>query len=454
MVSENFKNPLGIDSIGSLLKKLAIPAVIANVVNALYNIVDQIFIGQGIGHLGNAATSIAFPVTTICMALGLMFGVGGASKFNLELGKGDIKSARKAGGTAASSILIIGIILCIFIRIFLSPLLVFFGATDSILSLAKTYTGITSLGIPFLLFATSMNPLVRADGSSRYSMMAVIAGAVLNTILDPIFIFTFNWGMAGAAWATIIGQGVSAIILMVYFKDFKSVKFKKADFRPEFKMIKDVCALGMATFIFQFSNLIVQIITNNSLKYYGGISIYGSDIPIAVAGVIARINVIFVAVIIGVVQGSQPISSFNYGAKLYERVREVIRLSIKIVVVVGILFWALFEAVPTQILSAFGEGNHLYFQFGVLYMRIFFALSFLNGGQIYSSTFFTSIGKAKVGAMISLFKQLMLIAPLLIILPKIIGIIGLAYALPIADGISFVVAAYLLFRQYKSSQTH
>ncbi len=203
-------NPLGYKPIGKLLKSLAIPAIIANLVNALYNVVDQIFIGQGIGYLGNAATNIAFPITTICLAIGLTLGIGGASNFNLELGKGYPEKSKHTAGTAASTLIIIGIILCIIVRIFLEPLMISFGATDKILEYSVEYTGITSYGIPFLLFSIGVNPLIRADGNAKYSMIAIVTGAILNTILDPLFMFVYNWGIAGAAWATVISQVVSA----------------------------------------------------------------------------------------------------------------------------------------------------------------------------------------------------------------------------------------------------
>ena len=196
-------NPLGYKQIGKLLKSLAIPAIIANLVNALYNVVDQIFIGQGVGYLGNAATNIAFPITTICLAIGLTLGIGGASNFNLELGKGYPEKSKHTAGTAASTLIVTGIILCTGIRTFLEPLMILFGATDKILEYSMEYTGITSYGIPFLLFSIGVNPLVRADGNARYSMIAIVTGAILNTILDPLFMFVFDMGIAGAAWATI-----------------------------------------------------------------------------------------------------------------------------------------------------------------------------------------------------------------------------------------------------------
>lgn len=442
------KHPFGEEPIPKLLKQLAIPAVVANVVNALYNIVDQIFIGQGVGYLGNAATNIAFPLTTICMALGLMVGIGSAAKFNLELGRRQPVLARKTVGTATSTLLIVGVLLCLIIRVFLKPLLVTFGATKSILGYATTYTGITSLGIPFLLFSLGINPIVRADGAAKYSMLAIITGAVLNTILDPIFIFGFGWGIAGAAWATVFSQMISALILMTYLGKFKSVTFDSQDFLPDGRLLLTICSLGVASFIFQSSNVLVQIVTNNALKTYGALSIYGAEIPIAVAGVVSKVNVIFIAIIIGIVQGAQPILSFNYGAQRYERVQETIRMAIRVVSFIAVCFWLLFELLPHPILRIFGQASAAYFTFGVRYMRLFFLFSFLNGVQIFSTTFFPAIGKAKIGALVSIVKQIGLIVPLMLILPYLFGVDGLVFALPTADLFSVILAVYLLRREY------
>jgi len=351
MNESTVQNPLGTKSVKKLLISLAWPAITANIVNALYSIVDQIFIGQGVGYLGNAATNIAFPITTICLAIGLMIGIGAAANF--------------------SSLFLIGIILTILVQIFLEPLMYAFGSTDEILEYAKTFAGITSLGIPFLLISISTNPIVRSDNSPKYSMFGIVFGAVLNMILNPIFIFGFKWGIAGSAWATVISQFLSAVILLFYL----------------------AISLGMTSFVFQGSNMIIQVVTNNLLNIYGSESVYGNDIPIAVAGIVAKINIIFISIIIGLVQGAQPIFGFNYGAKKFERVRETMHYMMKYAVIISVIFFIIFEAFPKQIVSVFGNGNDLYFEFAVKYMRFFLLFTFINGIQISSSTFFAAIGK-------------------------------------------------------------
>ena len=442
-------NPLAYKPVGKLLKSLAIPAIIANLVSALYNVVDQIFIGQGIGYLGNAATNIAFPITTICLAIGLTLGIGGASNFNLELGKGYPEKSKHTAGTAASTLIIIGIILCIVVRIFLEPLMIGFGATDKILEYSMEYTGITSYGIPFLLFSIGVNPLVRADGNAKYSMIAIVIGAILNTILDPLFMFVYNWGIAGAAWATVISQIISALLLLIYFPKFKSVKFSLNDFIPQLHYLKRIISLGFASFIYQFSNMIVLVTTNNLLKIYGKNSIYGSDIPIAVFGIVMKINVIFIAIVLGLVQGAQPIFGFNYGAKNYHRVRETMRLLLKVTFSIATILFIIFQVFPKQIISLFGEGDKLYFEFAIKYMRVFLAFISLNSIQISIATFFPSIGKAIKGATVSLTKQLIVLFPLLLTLPKFFGVEGVIYATPLTDLIAFTVAIIFLINEFK-----
>lgn len=442
-------NPLSYKPVGKLLKSLAIPAIIANLVNALYNVVDQIFIGQGIGYLGNAATNIAFPIITICLAIGLTLGIGGASNFNLELGKGYPEKSKHTAGTAASTLIIIGIILCISVRIFLEPLMISFGATDKILEYSMEYTGITSYGIPFLLFSIGVNPLVRADGNAKYSMIAIVIGAILNTILDPLFMFVYNWGIAGAAWATVISQIISASLLLMYFPRFKSVKFSLNDFIPQLHYLKRIISLGFASFIYQFSNMIVLVTTNNLLKIYGKNSIYGSDIPIAVFGIVMKINVIFIAIVLGLVQGAQPIFGFNYGAKNYHRVRETMRLLLKVTFSIATILFIIFQVFPKQIISLFGEGDKLYFEFAIKYTRIFLAFISLNSIQISIATFFPSIGKAIKGATVSLTKQLIVLFPLLLILPRFFGVEGVIYATPLTDLVAFTVAIIFLINEFK-----
>lgn len=448
------ENPLGTKPLGRLLFSLAVPSIIANVVNGLYNIVDQIFIGQGVGYLGNAATSIVFPLTTLCMAIGLMVGLGSSAGFNLELGRENPEKARRLAGNAVGILVISGLVIVTIVKLFLQPIIVLFGATDQTLSYAMEYASITTWGIPFLLFSMGINPLVRADRSPVYSMMAIIVGAVMNTILDPIFIFIFDWGIAGAAWATVISQVTSALILVWYFPRFKSVKFRGSDFRPRWYETKEICALGLNSFIFQFSNLIVQVTLNNMLRTYGSESIYGSDIPIAVAGIVMKINVIFIAIIIGIVNGAQPICSYNYGAQKYGRVRRTVKLFLTAATIVSVICFLGFQIFPRQIISLFGAGSDLYYEFAERFMRIFLFFVFLNGVQICSSTFFPAIGKATKGAVLAFMKQVVFLLPLLVLLPRFMGVTGIAFAQPITDVLSFLLAVAFLIQEFRHMPKH
>ena len=441
------QNPLGTAPVGGLIGKFAIPAIISMLVSALYNIVDQIFIGQGVGMLGNAATNVAFPVTTIATALALLLGIGGASNYNLEMGAGREKKASSIAGTALSTLVITGVILAVAVLLFLRPLLSLFGATTDVMPYAVDYLGITAVGLPFYALSIGGNHIVRADRSPTYSMTCVLTGAIINTILDPLFIFGFGWGIKGAAWATVIGQVVSGILVIIYFGKFRKMYLEMSMLKPSSECLKAIISLGMASCINQIAMAIVQIVLNNILRYYGGLSVYGSDIPIACVGVISKVNQVFMAICIGISQGCQPIWGFNYGAKKYDRVRLAYRYSMIACTAIATVFFLCFQLFPHQIVSIFGTGSDLYFQFAERYLKIFMFMTFANGIQPMSSGFFTSIGKAKLGIVMSLTRQVLFLLPLIIIFSLIMGIDGVMYAGPIADAAAFVLAILFARRE-------
>ena len=441
------QNPLGTAPVGGLIGKFAIPAIISMLVSALYNIVDQIFIGQGVGMLGNAATNVAFPVTTIATALALLLGIGGASNYNLEMGAGREKKASSIAGTALSTLVITGVILAVAVLLFLRPLLSLFGATTDVMPYAVDYLGITAVGLPFYALSIGGNHIVRADRSPTYSMTCVLTGAIINTILDPLFIFGFGWGIKGAAWATVIGQIVSGILVVIYFGKFRKMYLEMSMLKPSSECLKAIISLGMASCINQIAMAIVQIVLNNILRYYGGLSVYGSDIPIACVGVISKVNQVFMAICIGISQGCQPIWGFNYGAKKYDRVRLAYRYSMISCTAIATVFFLCFQLFPHQIVSIFGTGSDLYFQFAERYLKIFMFMTFANGIQPMSSGFFTSIGKAKLGIVMSLTRQVLFLLPLIIIFSLILGIDGVMYAGPIADAAAFVLAILFARRE-------
>ena len=441
------QNPLGTAPVGGLIGKFAIPAIISMLVSALYNIVDQIFIGQGVGMLGNAATNVAFPVTTIATALALLLGIGGASNYNLEMGAGREKKASSIAGTALSTLVITGVILAVAVLLFLRPLLSLFGATTDVMPYAVDYLGITAVGLPFYALSIGGNHIVRADRSPTYSMTCVLTGAIINTILDPLFIFGFGWGIKGAAWATVIGQVVSGILVVIYFGKFRKMYLELSMLKPSSECLKAIISLGMASCINQIAMAIVQIVLNNILRYYGGLSVYGSDIPIACVGVISKVNQVFMAICIGISQGCQPIWGFNYGAKKYDRVRLAYRYSMISCTAIATVFFLCFQLFPHQIVSIFGTGSDLYFQFAERYLKIFMFMTFANGIQPMSSGFFTSIGKAKLGIVMSLTRQVLFLMPLIVVFSLIMGIDGVMYAGPIADSAAFVLAILFARRE-------
>jgi len=443
------QNPLATQKVNKLILKYAIPSTISFLVSALYNIVDQIFIGQGVGMLGNAATNVAFPLSTICTSVFLLLGVGSATGFNLNMGANNREKAYRIAGNGITLLAVCGVLIVVLTLIFLEPLMKAFGATDQVLSYAMTYTGITAMGFPFLIFSSGCGQLIRADGSPTYSMICVLSGAVINTILDPILIFVFDMGMAGAAIATVTGQIVSCILAVIYLTRFKTFRISRRYLKPSFANSKIVVSLGAASCFNQLAMTVTQIVMNNTLTFYGAASLYGAEIPLACVGVITKVNVFLLAFILGTVHGCQPIFGFNYGAKNYKRVKQALKTALIVVLGISVLAFACFQLFPRHIVSIFGQGDELYFQFAERYLRIFMFMTFINGIIPITSTFFTSIGKPIKGIFVSLTRQIIFLVPLLLILPIFMGIDGVVFAGPIADGAAVLVTTVLTCLELK-----
>lgn len=446
---EKEQNPLGYAPVSKLMVKFAIPSIIGMLVSALYNIVDQLFIGQGVGTNGNAATNIAFPFSTACIAAALLLGIGGASCFNLTMGRGDTKRAAYFAGNIFTMLIFSGIIISIVTFAFLTPLLKLFGSPDDVLPYAKDYVFVSAFGFPFLILTTGGGHIIRADGSPQMTMACNLAGAVINTILDAIFVLGFDWGMKGAAAATVIGQIVSAVMVLVYIKKFKTVTLAKEHFIPKWATVSRICSIGMASCFNQLAIAIVQIVLNNSLKHYGSLSEYGESEPLACAGIIMKVNMIVFSVVIGLAQGTQPIESYNYGAKKYDRVKKAYNLALITGGVISVVSFIMFQIFPKHILSIFGTGTETYFRFGVRFFRIFLFFTWINCIQPISSTFFTSIGKPIKGVFLSLTRQILFFIPVLIILPMFFGIDGIIYTGPVADLLAAVVAVAMTLYEFK-----
>lgn len=299
---KQMKNPLGYKSEKGLLFQFAVPSIIAMLVGSLYNIVDQFFIGHSVGELGNAATNISFPLSISCVAIALLFGIGGASAFNISMGAGEKKKAVYYLGNSAVMLFSCGIVLCVITLMFLEPLLHFFGSPNNVLDYAKTYTGVIAFGFPFLILTTGGGHLIRADGRPKVSMICNLTGAIINTFLDALFVFGLNMGMRGAALATIIGQILSAIMVIWCLSHCKTVVVGKEHLRVSKKIISRIISLGTAPFSNQLAMMVVQIVMNKSLKYYGSISVYGEAVPIACAGIITKVNQVFMSFVIGISQ--------------------------------------------------------------------------------------------------------------------------------------------------------
>lgn len=443
-------NPLATGNINQLMIKFAVPSIIAMMVSAVYNIADQLFIGNAVGTLGNAATNIAFPLSMMCTAIALMFGIGGASSFNLHMGAGESQKAPYFLGNSITMLLGLGAILFIGTELFLDPMLKCFGSPDNVLPLAKQYVSITAIGFPFLIITIGGGHLIRADGSPKMTMICNLSGAIINIVLDALFVLVLRWGMVGAALATIIGQIFSAFLALNYLRHYRTVTIEKKHLRPQTIYLKRIMALGMASCFNQIAMMTVQICMNNLLKHYGSLSQYGEAIPIACAGIVMKVGQLYFSIVIGLSQGSQPIESFNYGARQYKRVKAAYRYAVIAGGTVSVIAFVIFQLFPHQLLALFGNGSKEYFEFGSFYFRIFMLMAWANFMQPISSTFFTSIGKANKGTFLSLTRQIIFLLPLMFFLPTIFGIKGILYAAPIADGMAFVTAAVMVWSEMRA----
>lgn len=443
------ENPLGSEPVSSLLRRFAIPSVIAMLVSALYNMVDQLFIGHSIGVLGNAATNVAFPLSMVCTSIGLLCGIGGAANFNLCMGRREPEHAKSYVGSAISMLAILGVILCVAVQLFLRPMMLLFGATPDVIDYACTYTRITSIGFPFLIVTIGGSNLIRADGSPKFSMLCNLVGAIVNTILDPLFIFVFHMGMAGAALATITGQILSFALVVFYLRGFKTLPLSLSDLKPNMACWARIAALGATPAFNQVAMMVVQIVMNNTLTHYGSNSVYGSDIPLACAGIISKVNMLFFSFVIGISQGLQPIVSFNFGAQKYDRVKDAYKKAVFAATAISIVAFLCFQLFPRQIIGIFGSGSEEYLHFAERYFRIFLFFTFLNGIQPVSSNFFTSIGAPKKGIFLSLTRQIIFLLPLLLIFPYLFGIDGVMYTAPIADLAAASVSIVMVVLEFK-----
>ncbi|MBQ3409227.1 MAG: MATE family efflux transporter [Clostridia bacterium] len=444
------ENILGSEKIGKLIRKFSVPCILSLLVNSLYNIVDQIFIGQKVGYLGNGATNIIFPIVIICLAIALMFGDGSSAFLSLKLGQKKQNEAGKGVGNGIILSLLISIIICIIGSMFLPQIINVFGCTPDLESYALAYGYIIIKGIPFMIIGTTLNSIIRADGSPKYAMFTMIFGAILNIILDYALMYPLNMGVQGAAIATITSQIITAILNIAYIKRFKSIKFNKSILKLDLKTCKEVVSLGISSFITEMSFVILMAFENNLLSKYGAESEFGAEIPITVLGIVMKISQILNSIIIGIAAGSQPIVGYNYGAQNFERVKKTLKYVLGISVFISTIAFVLFQAIPEKLISIFGSEGEEYVKFACMSFRIYLMLCIFNGVQIPSGIFFQAIGKSIKSVILSLSRQIALLIPAMIILGKLYGIQGVLYAGPVADALAFIIATTLLITEVKA----
>ena len=447
---EKEENILGYEKISKLMLKFSVPCVISLLVNSLYNIVDQIFIGRGVGYLGNGATNVVFPLSVIGMAISFMLGDGASAYLSLKLGE---KKKDEAGKGVANGIIVsivLSLMLCIGSFIFLPQLLKLFGCTDALRPYALDYGRVIVLGLPFMMIGSSLNSIIRADGSPKYAMSSMVSGAILNIILDPIFIFVLHKGVWGAAVATVVSQILTFGMNVLYIRKFKSIEINKNNFKFELKRSLKVASLGISSFITQMTFVCVMTVQNNLFSKYGALSKFGAEIPITVFGIVMKISQILNSIIIGIAAGAQPILGYNYGAGKHDRVKKTLKAVLGVGVIVSTFAFILFQTIPDKLISIFGSGDENYMEFACLAFRTYLMLCICNGVQIPSGIFFQAIGKSVKSAVLSLSRQIILLIPAFFILGAMFGLRGLLFAGPVADGLAFVLACTLLFFEIKN----
>ena len=450
---------LGRDKINKLLISFAIPCVISMLINSVYNIVDQIFIGKGVGTLGNAATNVIFPLVILANAIAGLIGNGAAANLSLKLGEKKESEARASIGSSITLTFIISILFAVLAYIFLPKLVYMFGCTENVYNYALSYGKIILVGAPFMIIYSVLSSIIRADGNPRYSMIMLVVGAIINIILDPVFIFGFNMGVFGGGLATVIGQVISFIIALCYLPKIKSVKLEKEDFKIN-KSILRTLSLGLSSFITQATILVLFVFMNNMMTKFGAMSKYGADIPLSVYGVISKINSLYISFVLGVSIGAQPIIGFNYGAGNLDRVKETLRKVLIINFVVGIIFNLIFILFPEQIAGIFISSEDasytLFMEFAKLMCHSFLLVCALNAMEMTTSIVVQSLGNVVKATAVSFIRQIILFIPLALLLSMAfnLGLNGILYAGCLADSITFVIAGIIFIGEYKKLGTY
>lgn len=440
---------LGTEKIGRLMVKFCVPCVLSLLVSALYNIVDQIFVGNSeLSTLGNAATGVVFPIFIIAQGFAWYFGDGSAAYINIKQGKGDTSKIHKCVGTGVTLTLIVSVILLAVFYPLKTQLLTLFGASENSIGYAVEYFNIILGFFPVYMLSNMINAVVRADGSPAWSMFSMLAGAVVNIILDPVFIFACKWGMSGAAWATVIGQAVSFAVSIAYLFRTKTFRLTLKSLIPDFKVYGEAFKLGLSSLITQMTIVVIALVCNIMLAKYGADSKYGVDIPIAVIGIESKVFTVVINIVVGIVLGCQPVIGYNMGAKNFGRVRKVYFAILISTLAVSLIATLLFELAPNAVVGIFGKPTNIpnpddYWEFAQKTFRIFLALVTFTCTIKMSSIFFQAVGKPVFAVLASLVRDIVCFIPLICVLPLFYGINGILISAPIADFLAMIVTVVM-----------
>lgn len=449
--------------LGKLMRGYAIPCIISLLTAALYNIVDQIFIGWGVGAAGNSATNIVFPLTVLALAIATMIGDAACSFVSIRMGCGDHENASRAVGSAVVLSVAAGILLMAVYCLWDTQILWLFGANDNLDSATRQYADAyfrwISVGIPVYMFGQAMNPIIRSDGAPRLAMAATVAGAAANVVLDPIAIFVFHWGVEGAAIATVAGQVITALISLIYLFRMRTIRLTRDSFLVRWRLVVKFIPLGFTSFLSQFSLVLSMMTMNNMVARYGAVSAFTPDgtatIPVAVLGIVMKFYQIVISVVVGMAAGCIPVVGFNYGAMCYSRCRKMMRLLLRAEAAVGAVALVLFQLFPVQLISIFGTDNSpLYFDFAKLTFRLYLCMMVLDCVNKAAFIFLQSLGKPLESTLLSLLREVVLAIPLAILLPWMAaglwgentGIYGLLVSMPCAALLTFLAAVYIILR--------
>ncbi len=457
---EKNQSYLATEKVGKLMSKYAVPCIISLLVGALYNIVDQIFIANAsyLGSYGNAANTVVFPLTVIALAISVMIGDGCCAFVSLNLGKGNKKAAGNSIGLSVLMTAVSSVFLCVIYLVFSTPIITVFGGTVNreTFELSKEYFFYISLGIPFYMFGQAMNPIIRADGSPKFAMASTLLGAILNIILDPVFIFCFRLGMTGAAVATVIGQIATALLSLVYILHTKSVKLSKSDFKWNKKIAGRTLSLGICSFLSQISLVAAMAAINNMIRKYGaqdpvfGQEIY-AQIPMAVVGIVMKVFQIVISIVIGMAAGCIPLVGYNMGANRYERVKKLFSLLLICESAVGLIALLVTEFLPRQLIGIFGSANEsvYYTEFAVKAFRIYLCMIVFACLNKATFIFLQAMGKAAASTMLSMIREIVFGVGFALLLPKFFGLDGVLYSMPISDIMTAIVSFAIIAATYK-----